>query len=208
MAALLPLALSGVQAGMQLWNARQQRKEAKKAMNFMTNSLNNVVNEDRLRANSTRYAGQDQDESNLRQGIADTFANVSRATSNSGDLLNAASKLQNAQAQGYQQIARQGQMFKQSAMDRYRDSLLRKSEMEAGNKRYSEALKGSAMRNTYNAVNTVLGGVAASYDGGNGRGLASNSNQGVNTKSLSGFSWDPSRFSSFRFNPNAFSAGF
>lgn len=147
-------------AATQLLAARQQKKEAKKALNFMPAGLSEATALSKAQANASRYAGQDIDEANLRQGTADTFSNLSKSTNNSGTLLNAASQLSGQQNKGLQQIARTGQAFKQSAMDRYRQMLLNVADVQQSNRSYSESLKGAAMRNKMGAANSLLGGIA------------------------------------------------
>lgn len=155
----IPLAVGGVQSIYQLFQANKQRKEADKAANYIPPSLLEEESLARTQAGATRYAGQDQDEANVRQGVADTFANVSRASTSSGDILNAASKLDNSQSKALQGIQRTGQVFKQNAMDRLRGTLARKAGAQMQARMYAENLRGAAAKNEYNAVNSALGGV-------------------------------------------------
>lgn len=205
----IPLAIAAAQAGAQYARARKQKKEAQKALNYRNPALDTATNMARGESLTTRYAGQDQDEANVRQAAADSFANVKRASRSSADVLNTAGRLQNTQQRGFQAIGQQGQVFRQSAAEKYRQMLLRQAGLRDDNRQYSEALKGAAHQNEYNALNSLLGGVASTNFGGGGAGYNSTltGNQGFgNNATMSTFGWNPNKFSSFRWNPNSFSA--
>lgn len=202
---IVPLAIGGAQALGQLLGARKQKKEARKALDYMPPALTEATNTARAQSQSQRYAGQDIDEANVRQTTADTFGNVAKSTTSTGALLNAASQLNTAQARGMQQIGQKAMNFRENAMDKYRQMLLQKADVQIGNKRYSEALKGSAMQNRMNALNSVLSGVAASDFGGKAPKMFGT---GVDTSKFTGYRFDPNRFSSFKFDPNSFSSNY
>lgn len=159
-APVVPLLIAAGQAGYQFFQAARQRREAKEAANYVPPALLSAENIAKVTANATRYPGQDEDEAAIRQGTSDTFANIERASSSSGQLINAASGLHNAQARAIQGTARTAQLFKQSALDRYRSVLAQKAGVQMQGRMYSEQLKGAAARNEYNAVNSLGGGVA------------------------------------------------
>lgn len=177
-APLIPLAVAGGQAIYQYFQGEKQKNEAKKAESYVPPSLLQEENMARVQAGATRYAGQDQDETLVRQGTADTFANVSRATTSSGDLLNAASKLDASQSKAFQGIAKTGQIFHQNAMDRLRGTLARKAGAQMQSRMYAENLRGAATQNQYNAAKTLGGGIVQA-------GLANDWNKtfGQNTNS-------------------------
>lgn len=215
--ALIPLAVAAVGAASKLIGAAKQRREAKKAAKYVPAGLTEALNETRLQSMASRYPGQDMDEANVRQGTSNAFANAQRATRSSSDLLNVAAQLQGTQNTAMQGIARQGQVFRQNSMDKYRNLLLQKADVQMGGKRYSEALKGAANQNTMNAVNDVASGIAMGFGGAQSGGMMSN---GQNNP-LSGMSngsfgrFDPMRFSSHKYNPRqwnqfntAFNSGF
>lgn len=206
----LPLAIAAAQAGAQYARARKQKKEAQKALKYRNPALDTATNMARGESLTTRYAGQDQDEANVRQAAADSFANVKRASRSSADVLNTAARLQTGQQRGYQAIGQQGQAFRQSAAEKYRQMLLRQAGLRDDNRQYSEALKGAASQNEYNALNSFLGGVASTNFGGGSASytptLTGNQGGFGNNAPMSTFGWNPNKFSSFRWNPNSFSA--
>lgn len=223
--AVIPLAIGLAQALGQFAQARKQNKEADKALSYRNPYIDTAANNARLEANSTRYPGQDTDEANIRQGTADTFSNLSRSLRSSGDLVNASSKLSGSQQRAFQDTAKQGQIFRRSAMDRYRQLLMQQAGVADANRQYSEALKGSAQQNKYNALNSVLGGAALSDFSGIGfnsnstasaGGIAKNAaggagrtaiRTGAPTSTVSGvntnFGWNfnPNVYNSFKWNP-------
>lgn len=158
---LIPLAISAVQAISQASQAKKQEKQAEKALDYTNPYVESAASSARAQANTSRYAGQDQDESNVRQGVADAFSNVSRSTNSSGDILNAASRLSGQQQKAYQDIGKSAQIFRQGSMDKYRQVQMQQAGIADQNRAYSENLKGAASQNRYNAVNSVLGGVAS-----------------------------------------------
>jgi hypothetical protein len=167
---LVPLGIGAAQGIGQLLQARKQKKLAKDAMNFMPGGLTEATNMAQAQSNSQRYAGQDADESNIRQNTADTFSNVAKSTNSTGTLLNAASRLNAAQGNAMNTVAQRAANFRENAMDKYRNLLLQKANVQTSNQQYSEALKGSATQNKYNALNSMLGGIAAApFAGGGGR---------------------------------------
>lgn len=172
--ALLPIGIGLAQGIGQLYQAEQEKKLAQEALNYMPAGLTEATNSARAQTNSQRYAGQDTDEANIRQNTADTFSNVSKSTRSPGTLLNAASQLNTAQARGMNQVGQRAAAFRENAMDKYRNMLLQQSNVQMGNQRYSQALQGAATRNKYNALNSVLGGLATGAQFAKGFGGARN----------------------------------
>jgi hypothetical protein len=164
---LIPLAIGAVSAIAQANQAKKQREQAKKALDYKNPYVDSAADTARAQANSTRYAGQDQDESNVRQGVADTFSNISRSTKSSGDILNAAARLSGQQQKAYQDIGKSAQIFRQGATDRYRQAQMQQAGVADQNRSYSENLQGAASKNEYNGWNSLLGGVAAAATWGN-----------------------------------------
>lgn len=211
-APLIPLLVGAGQAGYQFFQAARQRREADKAKNYIPPGMLEAENLARVEAGATRYPGQDRDEANIRQNTADTFQNISRATTSSGDLLNAASKLNGAQARGIEGVAKNAEIFKHNALDRYRSTLAQKAGYQMQARMYSEQLKGAAARNEYNGVASLGGGVVQA-------GLAGDWNKmfggGANPMSM-GYNpmsgglpstMNRNMFSTQGFNPMAFSTG-
>lgn len=158
---LIPLAIGAVQSILQASQAKKQQKEATKTMDYRNPYIDSAAAEAQNQAKSSRYIGQDIDETNVRQGVTDTFGNISRATRSSGDILNAASRLSGQQQKAYQDIGKSAQIFRQGAMDKYRQTQMQQAGVADQNRAYSENLKGSAAQNQYNSVNSLLGGAAA-----------------------------------------------
>lgn len=158
---LIPLAIGAAQSAMQYNESKKQKQESEKALKFRNSYVDTSAELAKTESNTSRYTGQDVDESNVRQGVADTFSNITRSTRSSGDILNAASRLSGQQQREYQNIAKGSQVFRKGAMDRYRQSLMQQAGVQEQNRQYSENLKGASSQNKYNAVNSVLGGVAA-----------------------------------------------
>lgn len=213
-APIVPLAIGAGQALFQAFQSGRQRRAANQAEGFIPPGLKEEENIARTQAGATRYAGQDQDEAQVRQGVSDTFSNVSRATTSSGEVLNAASKLSGAQDRAIQGIQRTGQVFRQNAMDRLRGTLARKAGAQMQARMYAENLRGAAARNEYNAVSSLAGGV---IQGGMTKDW--NTTFGKNTNPSMIFNpmatgmgmptvLDPNRFSTHGWNPMAFSVGF
>lgn len=211
-APLIPLLVGAGQAGYQFFQAAKQRREAEKAKNYLPPGLVQAENIARVEAGATRYPGQTRDESNIRQNTADTFQNVSRATTSSGDLLNAASKLNNAQGRALEGVARNADIFKQNALDRYRSTLAQKAGYQMQARMYSEQLKGAAARNEYNGVTSLGGGAIQAglagdwnkmFGGANPVTMGYNPMSGAGSPSM----MNPNMFSTYGFNPLAFSAG-
>lgn len=166
MAIPIPLLLGGIQGAFQGLAGISQRQKANKLRqsNYIPPALQEELNIGRTQANASLYPGQDIDQNNLRQGTADSFANLQRSATSSGQLLNAGSKLGGQLMRGQQNIARTGQMFRQGAMDRYRQSLRSKANVQQANQNQFQAAKsaliGSSGQNAYNALTSVLGGAA------------------------------------------------
>jgi hypothetical protein len=169
-AQLIPLAIAGVSAWQQAEQSKKQKAEAKKALQYRNSAVDTAEQTAKNEASATRYAGQDVDESNVRQGVSDTFNNISRSTRSSGDVLNASSRLSGQQQREYQNIGKGAKIFRQNAMDKYRQTLMQQAGVQDSNRQYSEALKGAAAQNRYNAWSTLGGGVAATNFGGGGGG--------------------------------------
>jgi hypothetical protein len=183
---LIPLAIGGIQAAMQASQGKKQKKEAEKALQNRNPFVDASANIARTQAMSQRYPGQDQDEANMRQGVADTFGNISRASKSSGDILNAASRLSSAQQQNIQNMAKTRLNFQQGAMDRYRQALGQQADVQNQNRAYSENLKGAAQQNQYNAWNSLLGGVASTNWGRMGGGSRGGYTWGAGTPGVNG----------------------
>lgn len=209
----IPLAIAAASAYAQHRQAEKQKDAAAKALNRRNPALDSATNQSQALANSSRYAGQDVDEANVRQATADTFNNISKASRSSGDILNAGARLQNQQAKGYQAIAQGAAGFRQSAAEKYRQMLLQQAGQLNDNYQYSEALKGASQQNNYNAVQTLAGGAAMAF-GNQRRGGAffpgmnnAPATQQFGNGSQSTWGWNPDQFSSYQWNPQAFSAG-
>jgi hypothetical protein len=186
---LIPLAIGAVSALAQNNQAKKQKKAAEKAMSYSNPYVDAAADTAKSQSNQTRYVGQDQDESNVRQSVADTFGNVSRSTRSSGDILNASSRLSGQQQREYQNIGRGAQIFRQGAMDRYRQSAMQQASVRDQNRQYSENLKGAAAQNQYNAWNSLLGGVAAT-NFGSGKGSSKYTwGQNVPGDTGTGYNW-------------------
>lgn len=216
-APIVPLVVGGAQALFQAFQGGQQRKAARRAEGYVPPALKEEENIARTQASATRYAGQDQDETQVRQGVADTFSNVSRATTSSGEVLNAASKLSGSQDRALQGIQRTGQVFRQNAMDRLRGTLARKAGAQMQARMYAENLRGAAARNEYNAVSSLAGGVIQgemTKDWNTTFGKNTNPSMIFNPMATgmglpSGMSRDPMLMSTYGWNPmaNQFSTG-
>lgn len=210
----IPLAIAAAQGISQLSRARKQKKAAADALKHRNPALDAATNSANNEANATRYAGQDIAEQNIRQGVADAYSNVTRATRSSADAVNAAARLQSAQQRAYQGVAQNNAAFRQNAADKYRGMLLRQAGLRDENRQYSETLKGAAAQNQYNALNSVLGGVAMTNWGGmsgagtsNGWNYTPKPNVDIGNGQMSGWGMNPNQFSSYKWNPSAFSAG-
>lgn len=209
----IPLILGGANALFQGISAINQKRKANKlkASTFEPPALTEEANLARTQANASKYAGQSIDEENLRQGAADSVANAERAATSSGQLLNVGSKIANQQQRGMKSIAQRGEMFRQNAMDKYRNVLRAKAQNQMGNQQQFQAAKsaliGSSNQNAYNALSSVLGGLAISDFNKTGK-----DNQFVQNNpfanSFSGSGFNPNMFSSFKWNPKAFSANY
>lgn len=215
----IPLIIGAAMSAYQIAQAAKQRKEAKKAEKYMPAAASEATNIARAQANVTRAPGQDIEESNIRQATSDAFTNVKRGTRSSGDLLNTAARLQLGQNRATQALGQRTQAFRQSAMDRYRGALGDQANIQMGNRRYAEALRGAAAQNSFGAVQSVLGGLALSryggggFGGGMGGGIPQFTQQTQTpsnpmSRGAFGYRFDPNRFSSFRYNPGAFSANY
>lgn len=219
-APVVPLAVASGQAIYQLFQGQKQRREADKVQGYVPPSLVEEENLARTQAGATQYAGQAEDESRVRQGVADTFANVSRASTSSGDVLNAASKLHGAQSDAMQGIAKTGQIFRQSALDRLRGAQARKAGAQMQSRMYAENLRGAAARNEYNAINSLAGGVVqAGMTNDWNKTFGKNTNPMMSMMGMMGGGtfnpmmmgmggMNPNSFSAMGWNPMAFSAGF
>jgi hypothetical protein len=163
---LIPLAIAGISAAAQASQASKQKKEAERAKRYKNPAIESAASMARAEANSTRYAGQDIDESNVRQGVSDTLSNIQRSSRSSGDILNAASRVSGQQQREYQNIAKGSQIFRKGAADSYRQAQMAQAGVQDSNRQYSEALKGASSQNQFNAWNTLLGGVASTNFGG------------------------------------------
>jgi hypothetical protein len=183
---LIPLALGAVSAWQQSSQAKKQKQAAKDALSNRNSAVDASANIARSQANATRMPGQDIDEANIRQGVADTYNNLSRATKSSGDLVNAAAKLSGAQQRSYQDLSRSRINFQQGAMDRYRQALGQQADVQNQNRAYSENLKGAAQQNQYNAWNSLLGGVASTNWGRMGGGSRGGYTWGAGTPGVNG----------------------
>lgn len=218
----IPLAIAAASAYAQHRQAVKQKEAASKAASYRNPALDAATNQSQALANSSRYAGQDVDEANVRQATADTFNNISKASRSSSDIVNAGARLQNQQARGYQSIAQGAASFRQSAAEKYRQMLLQQAGQLNNNYQYSEALKGASQQNNYNAVQTLAGGVAATpwdqvFKNPNGAGAgagaffpagnAPDAQQQFGGGGQSTWGWNPDQFSSYKWNPQAFSAG-
>jgi len=196
----IPLAIAAASAIAQGVRAKKQRDEAKKALNYRNTSIEQAVDSANAQQNQTRYPGQDVAEANARQATADAFANINRSTRSSADLVNATARLQAQQQRTYQTIGQNVAAFRQGAADKYRSLLLQRANVQDANRQYSEALKGAAAQNDYNAIQTLGNGVAMSNFGGN-------SYNPYNPYGNQNWGWNPSSFSTYRWYPNAFSTG-
>jgi hypothetical protein len=123
-------------------------------------------------ANATRYAGQDQDEANIRQGAATAFDNVSRSTTSSANLVNAAMGIQANQNKAMQNVAQTGQQIRQQNMGGWTNLLLQKAGQQSANRKQfeatSSALRGAIMQNRARQTNALWNGAAAVADDING----------------------------------------
>lgn len=208
-APLVPLIVGAAQAAGQAYMSARQRKEADKAQKFIPDALKEEENIARVQAGATRYAGQSQDEAMVRQGVADTFGNITRSTTSSGEILNAASKLAGSQDRAIQGIQAKGEVFRQNAMDRLRGTLARKANAQMQSRMYAENLRGAAAQNLYNSVNSLAGGVVQSEMtkdwnetfGKNTNPTMFNPMLGLPT----GMNSDPMRLSTYGWNPMAYS---
>lgn len=206
-APIVPLLIAAGQAGYQLYQSSQQKKAARKAMNNMPSALTESANIAKTQASVNRYPGQEQDEAAIRQGTADTFNNMSRSTTSSSDLLNSSSLLQAQQQKSIQQIAKQGSIFKQNALDKYRGALSQISDVQDGNRRYAENLRGAASRNEYNAVNSLGAGVATAF-GQNDWNKTFGGNSGAMNPNIGTGSYNGFQPNSFRWNNQAYGGRF
>lgn len=207
------LALGAAQGLFQGISAISQKRKANKlkASTFEPPALTEEANIARTQANASRYAGQDIDEENLRQSGADSVSNAERAATSSGQLLNVGSKISKQTDRGFRNIARQGEAFRQNALDKYRGVLRSKAQNQLNNQNQFQAAKsaliGSSNQNAYNALSSVLGGAAISDFNKTGK-----SNQFVQSNpfadTFSGSGFNPNMFSSYKWNPNAFSANY
>lgn len=211
-APVVPLLMAAGQAGYQMYQGYKQNQEADKQQNYLPPGMVEAENLARTQANATRYAGQDQDETNIRRTTADTFQNIKTATTSSGELVNAASKLHGAQGRAMDGVAKTGQIFKQNSLDRYRQTQAQKAGLQMQSRMYAENLRGAASKNQYNAVNSLAGGIAMA-----GNAHDWNKTFGKNTNpSMMGWSpvassmpggMNPNMMSTQGWNPMAFSAG-
>lgn len=158
---LIPLAIAAASATQKFIAARKQRKEAKKAEGYVPPALKAAENIDRIKSNATRYAGQDIDEANIRQASSDAIGNTQRASSSSGDVLNASARIQGQQNKAMQNVSRGAMMFRENAMDKYRNTQGQVAQAQADSRGYAEGLRGAAMQNVYGGVNDILSGVVA-----------------------------------------------
>jgi hypothetical protein len=153
--------------------AKQQKKALKnlKEDTYISPALLQALGGAEKRSNATMYAGQDIDQANLDRNANNAFSNVSRATTSSPNLVNAAMAIQGQKNVAQQWIQRNLAVFKDSANKDFTNLLLQKANAQLGNHRQYQAaksaLQGAAMQNNAQANNALwnagaqVGGAAA-----------------------------------------------
>jgi hypothetical protein len=154
--------------------ARRLRKDQQKALNnlkesnFIAPSLLQAEQLAQKNVNATRYAGQDQDEANIRQGAATAYDNVARATTSGSNLVNAALGIQTNQNKAMQNVAQTGQRIRQGNQAGWTNLLLQKAGAQTYNRRQYEgsksALQGAIMQNRARQKNAFWNAGAALLD--------------------------------------------
>jgi hypothetical protein len=167
------------------WLAKKQKKELDnlKESDFIPPSLLQAESLASKNTNASRYAGQDIDEANIRQSSANAVSNVSRATTSSTNLVNAAMGIQGNENRAMQGVSKTMQNFKDRNQANWTRLLLLKANAQAGNRRQYEAsksaLQGAIMQNKarqrnafWNAGGSALdSGLAFAAGGGGMKGL-------------------------------------
>lgn len=175
-------------------SARKMRKAQEKELNNLKES--SFISPALLQAeaaaskdlNTTRYAGQDQDEAAIRQNAANAFSNVSRATTSSTNLVNAAMGIQGNQNRAMDRVAQRFQQVKDGLRGRWTNLLLQKAGQQLSNRRQYEAtkssLKGAIMQNRARQSNAIwnagagVADAAEAYLSGGNSILANRLNKG------------------------------
>lgn len=194
------------------WMAKQQKKELAnlKESNYIAPGLLQAEALASKNTNATRYAGQDIDEANIRQGSANAVSNVSRATTSSTNLVNAAMGIQGNENRAMTGVSRTLQNFKDRNQANWTRLLLQKAGAQAGNRRQFEAsksaLQGAIMqnkarqRNAFWNAGSAVGDMAETYFSGGSSKLAERFNKGRNARSVN---WMNQMFSKQYDNINA-----
>lgn len=149
----------------QALSARRMRKDQEKVLknlqesNFISPALLQAEAAASKDLNATRYAGQDQDEARIRQSSSNAFDNVSRATTSSTNLVNAAMGIQGNQNRAMAGVGQRLQQVKEGQRGRWTNLLLQKAGQQLSNRRQYEgtksALQGAIMQNRARQTNAL-----------------------------------------------------
>jgi hypothetical protein len=174
----LPLAALAIGAGVQgvakIAQGISQKNKAKnlKESTFIPPAVLEAERLAKQQENATRYAGQDVDETNIRQGTATGISNVNKAATSSADALNMGSAIVGREQNQMRQLGKTLQMFKEQGRQSRRQALTQKAFAQARNKQQFEAaksgLKGAATQNIYGGVSDLAGGLVSAL-GGSGK---------------------------------------
>lgn len=125
------------------------------------------------RKDATMYAGQDIDQANIDRNANQVFNNVTRGTTSSTNVVNAAMGIQGQKNLAEQGIQKNLAQYRDNANQDYTNLLLQKASMQNQNHQKflgaKSALQGAAMQNDAISQNALwdsvsqLGGAAAGY---------------------------------------------
>lgn len=167
----IPLAALAIGAGVQgvakIAQGISQKRKAKKLKEstFIPPALLEAERLARNQENTTRYAGQDVDENNIRQATATGISNVNKAATSSADALNMGSAIVGREQNQMRQLGKTLQMYKEQGRQSRRQALREKAYAQARNKQTFEeaksALTGASIQNIYGGISDIGGGIAS-----------------------------------------------
>jgi hypothetical protein len=198
-------------------NALNNLKESQ----FISPALLEALGNSQKRKDATMYAGQDIDQANIQRSAGSAFANLSRGTTSSTNLVNGAMAIQGQQNIANQGIQRNLAQFKDRANQDYTQLLLQKGNVQMANRRQYEAsksaLQAAIMQNEaqgdnalWNAFSQIGGAAAAAGSAGlfkgsrglsDANGMGSGSAMPTANQALGSNGWRNGFFQKGNYNP-------
>lgn len=168
--------ISGIGKSIAAGNMADKQKQYIKNLKedqYISPALLDALGNSQKRKDATMYAGQDVDQANIDRNANQAFNNVTRGTTSSTNVVNAAMGIQGQKNIAEQQIQKNLAQYKDSANQDFTNLLLNKASVQNQNhQRFlgaKSALQGAEMQNESISDNAIwdslsqVGGAAAGY---------------------------------------------